>query len=499
MRLSAASDLHINSFGGGVITELESGVTNGMVEKRGEVLYLTQRPSIDVFEDAGTYVADARGRAIYYWEVSTDLYILNNGTLYRGSQSNSISTSPTAGTKKCHFFELGNTLILLDAENDQGFTISAADAVTEITDVDFPPKQTPAVGLAQGGAVLDGYLFVLDVEGVVYSSANGDPTTWSALDFKEAERDPDAGVYLGKHHDNLAVFGAKTIEFFYNAGNATGSPLNRRQDVAYNIGCSNGESVWEEGDRIFFVGVNYSGALGVYTLENFQIRKISTSTLDSFLTQSIVKSGISVTGLGLSSGGHIFYLLTVHTTPSDISPSITLVYDDTTGFWGEWDTDVNDIDKFPLVSWTKRSGATERAGEGILSNGDLITLNDDLTPQDTLLGDSYIADGYIQAGYYASNSGDGSPIVMKSRTGMNDFGSQKYKFPQKIQTAGDQTSTSQNITIRWANEKNTFNTGRTVDLSTNNALHRIGRFIRRNHEIEYSGTEQVFIEGIDVD
>ena len=247
------------------------------------------------------------------------------------------------------------------------------------------------------------------------------------------------------------------------------------------------------------MGVNYSGALGVYTLENFQIRKISTSTLDSFLTQSIVKSGISVTGSGLSSGGHIFYLLTVHTTPSDISPSMTLVYDDTTGLWGEWDIDVNGIDKFPLVSWTKRSGATERAGEGILSNGDLITLNDDLTPQDTLLGDSYIADGYIQAGYYASNSGDGSPIVMKSRTGMNDFGSQEYKFPQKIQTAGDQTSTSQNITIRWANEKNTFNTGRTVDLSTNNALHRIGRFIRRNHEIEYSGTEQVFIEGIDVD
>ena len=499
MRISLTPNMHINAFSGATITELDSGITNGVVEKRGEILYLTQRPSIDVFEDASAQSAAARGRAIYYWEENSALYILNDGTLYKNSQSNSISTAPTAGTKKCKFLVLGSTLILLDKENDQGFTITTGDTVAEITDTDFPPKQTPALSLAYGGAVLDKYLFVMDVNGVIYNSGLDDATTWAALDFKEAERDPDGGAYLGKHHDNIVAYGNSTIEFFYNASNTTGSPLNRRQDVSYNIGCSSGETVWEEGDRSFFVGVNFSGALGVYSLEAFTPRKISTPTIDSFLTQAIVKDSYLAVGSGLSAQGHIYYLLTLYRISGDVVPEITLVYDDTTGIWGEWETTVNGLTKFPLVDWTKRQGVIERFGEGIFANGDLITLNDNLTPQDTLLASGWVEDGWVETGWVASAGEASSGLTMKVRTGMGDAGTSDYKYPVSLRVTGDKTTTSENITVRWADENNSsFNTGRTLDASRKDKLTRIGRFERRNHELEFSGTEPLRVESIEL-
>ena len=271
MKLSVIADLRINQFSGATITELESGVTNGVVhiDKVNKKTYLSQRPSIDVFEDASEHIADARGRGIYYWDGGSALYIVNNDNIYKDSQSNSINSAVTAGTKKCTFLVLDDLLILLNPEGDEGFTINTSDTVTEITDAQFPPKLGTPVGLAYGGAVLNGYLFVLGENGFVYNSNLEDATAWTALDYLNAEREPDGGVYLGKHHDNLAVLGVRTVEFFYFDPNTTAAPISRREDVSYNIGCSSGESVWEVGDEIFFVSTGSHGALGVHMMKSF--------------------------------------------------------------------------------------------------------------------------------------------------------------------------------------------------------------------------------------
>ena len=498
MRIPLTPDLHISAFNGATITEKDAGITNGIVEKRGDVLYTTQRPSIDVFDDASTNVSDARGRAIYYWDAADDLYLLNNDTIYKNNHGSTVSSSPTAGTKKCKFIEAGGKLVLLDAENDQGFTITTGDVVTEITDTDFPPKQTPAVPLAYGGASLDTYLFVLGEDGVIYNSAAGDPTTWAALDYLDAERAPDGGQYLGKHHDNIVVYGVTTIEFFYDAKNNTGSPLSRRQDLAYQIGCTSGESVWEEGDRSFFVGTDFSGSLKVFTLENFALRKISTSSIDSLITQAITKEGYYVNGSGFSASGHTYYVLNLYTTPSDSEPTTSLVYDDTTGLWCHWETTVNGLSKFPLMDWSIRTGVQPRYGEGILFNGDMISINDNFQPQDTLLASTYVTTGYVTTGYVLSGSNSGTAVNLKIRTGQNDFGDDVKKTLPNIRHVGDLTTTSQNITVKWAKENNaSFNSGITVDTSKFQRINRIGSFRRINFELDYSGTEVLRIEALE--
>lgn len=492
MRIPLAPNLHINAFNGATITEKDSGMINGIVEKRGEVLYTTQRPSIDVFENASVNVSDARGRAIYHWDAADDLYFFNNDTIYKNSHASVVSASPTAGTKKCKFLEAGVYLVLLDAENNEGWTITTGDVVAAISDVDFPST------LAYGGAVLDNYLFAMDKDGVIWNSSVNDPTVWAALDFLEAERETDAGVYLGKHHDNIAAYGSRTLEFFWDSANASGSVLSRRQDAAYQIGCTSGESVWEEGDRSFFVGNDFSGALKVFTLENFAVKKVSTSSIDSYLTQVVTKNGYFINGSGFSAGGHTYYVLNVYLTPSDSEPTVSLVLDDTTGLWGEWTTTVNGLTNFPLMAWSTRNGTQSRYGEGVLFNGDLITINDNFSPQDTILASTYVTTGYVQSGYVLESSETGTAINLNIRTGQSDGGDDVKKTLPHIRHVADKTTTSQNLTIKWAKENNaSFSSGKTIDTSKFQRLNRLGSFRRINFELDYSGTEALRLEALE--
>jgi len=493
IRIPLTPDIHIKEFSGGSITELESGITNGIVQIKGGAPYLTQRPSIDVFEDAGGLIADAKGRGIFFWDENSVLYIVNDDNLYKGTQGTSISSGLTSGTKRCYFFPIGGKIILTDPQNDEAWSVTTGDTVAAVSDGDFPST------LAAGGAVLNNALYVLGEDGVVYGSDSGDGTSWDALNFIGATRDPDGGVYLARHHDNLAVFGPASVEFFYDAGNPSGSPLSRRQDVTYQIGCAIPESVWEIGDRLFWAGVDAAGAIEFYTLENFTPRKISTPTIDSMLTQSVVKDSYTVIGSGFSGAGHDYYIVTFATVPDDLATETTLVYDDTMGLWYIWYTDVNDIVNLPLVGWTKRDGITTQFGQGILSNGDIININDSLNPQDTILASLYVLDDYVFDGYVQATAATGTVIALKSRSGMYDGGTNKYKYPVSLRFVGDRTPSSQTLTLKWANENNSsFNSGRSQDMSINSKEHRLGRFQRRNHQIEYSGTDDIWLEGLEM-
>ena len=89
---------------------------------------------------------------------------------------------------------------------------------------------------------------------------------------------------------------------------------------------------------------------------------------------------------------------------------------------------------------------------------------------------------------------------MKSRLGMQDNGTNHFKYPSELRQVSDLTPNAQNFIIRWANESNvSFNTGVTLDTSLYNKATRMGRYRRRNYEIEYSGTDVIRIEALEGD
>ncbi len=500
MRLKLAVSLHITKFDGATITEYDRGMTNAIVQKLDDRLIVTQRPSIDVFEAAADHVSDARGRGAFYWDFNSGLYFVNNDTVYKNSHANPIGTI-SAGVGRVYFTELAGKLLLADPENDEGWVIDAADNVTQITDTDFPPEATPAVGLADGTATLNGTGYVLGEDGGIYGSDFEDLTSWSALNYLTAEREPDGGTFIGRHHDNIVVMGPRTIEFFQDTANPAGSPLSRREDVFYSQGCHDGMTVWAEGDRLFYVGVDPSGPLGVYALEAFTPRKVSNESIDAFLTNALLRAGFSAVGAGFTARGHTFYKLTLYTTPADIAPAVTLVYDATTGVWSDETTPASQVGQFPLMSWTVRTGVGGHVGEGILVNGDLLTVRDDMTPIDSSGGLVYVEGDYVEdPEYVVGSDASSAPIPVAMRLGMWDGGSSVYKFSDELRLVGDRTETAQAVTITWANERTAdFTAARTLDLSRDQKLTRLGRFRRRNYQITASCNEQFRLEALETD
>ena len=492
MLLPASPDLIIKGFSGATITRLEAGITNGMVDNVNGVLITTQRPSIDLFDQA-TSIGN-RGRAIYFWDLNNTLYFLNDDTIYKTSSATGLATTITAGTKKCKFLQLNQYLILLDPSDNKGYYITSGDAVTQIAS-NFPATIVP------GGAILDGYCFVMSPDGTIWNSNLDDVTTWGALDSINAEREEDGGVYLGKHHDHIVAFGERTIEFFYDNANPTNSPLNRREDLSYTIGCADGYSVWDNGDQTVFIGTDLSNGIGVYVLNRFSIKKVSTNDIDLLLSQATTRDEYEVVGGGFTAQGHTFYTLTLHTTPTDITPEATYVFDLTAGKWYIWETSVGTQSNFPLVDFTIRAGTDARFGQGIMANGDIILVNNDLTPQDTIAASTYVTTGYVDAGYISDTSAQGAAMTTKIRLGHFDGETNKNKFMNNLRPRMEKTTASQTMTVRWADDnEDTFIEAGSFDTQYQyNSLRRCGRFNRRNIELEFSSTEQIWVESLEAD
>jgi len=474
MKIPLAVDLDIEGFSGSNITDYNSGITNGViigkgVDLEGKAKYVvTQRPSIDVSENSDTIsVLNDRARGIYYWEKNSKKYIIHDNDVYEDTQDSTRITENTGtfstGSERCTMLESTGTtdyLIIFDSENNKGWIMTPSKTLDQIAS-NFPSTIVP------GGLTLDGYTLVMDETGIIYNSALDAPTTWPATGFITAERERDKGVYLGRHHDNAVAGGTRTTEFLYDAGNSTGSPLNRRSDISYNIGWADGLAVWEDGDITYFLGSNPSGQLQVYKLENFQITQISKGALSSYLTQAITQDGLRIVFSGLSAMGHRTLLITIYVlsgaSPGTISPKMTISYDETTGQWGFWTTIVNGHTLFPLMAWTKRTGgqnATTRArtGEGIMYNGDIISINDKLAPQDTILATGILVSGILEDDILASSLSSTSTIPLTIRTGIQDFGTQNWKFQGRMRPTMEYTSSSQTMTIKHSNEKsNSFN------------------------------------------
>lgn len=503
IKIPLTVDLHITGFSGGNITRCESCMTNMVIDLYADGRpYTTQRPGINMFEDASATVADARGRGVYYWNAVSDEYIVNHDTVYKSSYSGSTMTMGAGGTERVFMGEAGDSMIILDQENNQGWYIASGSptTLTEITDTDFPPKQTPALELCRGGAVINGKAYAGCKTGEIYESDIEDVTSWQGLSFREAELKPDNLVAIMEHEQHIAAFGTASLEFLGDAGNPVGSTLSPRTDIDYSVGLVDEDGFWQIDDDIYFVGQDAdSNAIGVYRLSHFVLQKVSDEDLDSFLTTAINVDGYGVSLCGFVAGGRVFCSVTVHSTVSDISATETLVYVGSRPFWGFWDVQLTDVDLFPLVSWMPST--TSRNGTGQLANGDLITVLDDFNPVDTIGASGVYESGVYEQGVYSATGGSGTSIPVEIITGQFTGDTPRRKRSGELWLEGTPVETSQDMTIATCDDDDlkdqTFTDWGTIDVSDIEArLNRGGAFRRRNIKLSGTFDDQLRLENL---
>lgn len=191
--------------------------------------------------------------------------------------------------------------------------------VTQITDADYPSNTT------RGCAFLDGRFFVMDTKGDIYQSALENAASWSSLEFIGTQIEPDSGVYLAKLNNYLAAFKQYNTEFFYDAGNASGSILSPVQNAAFKIGVASEDSVKEMAGTVVWMGQTKDGfGRGIFRINGQSPEKISTPQVDKILNAD---SLATVYSWSANVGSHMLYGITL------VTSGVTLVYDFSSNLW----------------------------------------------------------------------------------------------------------------------------------------------------------------------
>ena len=432
----------------------------------------------------------------------TFTFAVDAGTVSPATGTITARRSFRDGTGRVYFFEVGAYLVILDPDNNVGWYISSAATTTLVKteDPDFPANISGKT-LAKGGAVINKTLFVMDTDGEIAGSGIETPVTWDGLNFTEAELKTDGGVAIWEHDETVLAFGNRTIELFYYAGNPTGSPLSVRTDISFPIGCADEHTLASESGSTFFIGITQRSGLGAYMISGMTPQKISTTDIDSFLTTSIIKEAKSAIGAAVSVGGRIFYAITLyHLNSGLITPLTTLVYNATTKTWTTWELMHAGIDCAPFIDFTL-STRTDYVS-GILTNGDIMTIEDDFIPQDRTLATSWVASGWVEPGWVSSSGQAGDDIEITVITGAFDGGNNNSKSADSYRLAGTQTEASQPLSLYWSDQSNRSYqaTPRTLDMGyIERRATRCGSFIRRNHKLVGTPSERVALEGLEME
>lgn len=152
-------------------------------------------------------------------------------------------------------------------------------ALTENTDGDLP------TGIIGCGVNMDGYYFFAANSSAGNNIWNTDVNSLSAVtatSFIAAQSVPDTLVGLARIKNLILALGTRSIEFFQNVGNASGSPLQRIDNAALQIGVLHQLAAQKIGDDLIFVSISSDG-VGVHLLSGGQPKKVSTQFIDAAL------------------------------------------------------------------------------------------------------------------------------------------------------------------------------------------------------------------------
>ena len=554
IRLPIMTDEHINLFSGASISNRSGLIYNGILDQYAgdkERTYLTGRPSIKIFDDASDTVTKASGRGIYYWAAASARYFVNDDTVYKTDYSTactvydngSTQVGLTTGTERVYFIEyssaLDDYLFIINPESSQIFVIARIQGSTVLVnlddvwtagvigtgdgtglgvdgmfaageDWDFTGLQAAIdVGICHGAVSLDQYFFLgVKTSAKIYNSgASGDPSNmlkWDAAAFVTCERETDQLLYIDKSKDHLIALGERSTELFYDAANAfPASPLSPRTDIYYNIGIVGEQSAWRDGDDIYVLGMKPNGDFHMFTLRNFQLEENSTSTVDSYLRQSRTEAALTPVMSGFSTGNHTYAVITMYNSSN--TPQISLVWDDRTRVWYEWDITLLNQSQFCLMDWSIRTPEVPVTAEGILCNGDLIFTNDNFIPIDSTSTVAYFAQQYqlnLVNGYSASTvtAAGGivsANIVTKALITNIEVDTNNRKFLHSLEYVGNKPVNSQSLLIEWSDDEGQNWFSSTIDINTRTQINRLGSFDRRRFRMTYSGDEQIRMEALD--
>ena len=226
-------------------------------------------------------------------------YIVSGDSLYSIDQNfSAIHIGSITGTGPVSMANNGIQLFI--ACNPDGYIYnSTTKAYGAITDPDFPGAATVSY--------LDGY-FVFNEPGTqhVWVTSLLDGTAIDPLEYASVEGSPDLLLSVAVDHREVWLFGANSIEAWYNSG-ATNFPLERINGAFIETGCIAPYSVTKLDNSLFWLGADARGTGLVFRLHGYSAVRVSNHALESQI-QSYGDISDAI-GFAYQQSGHSFYVL----------------------------------------------------------------------------------------------------------------------------------------------------------------------------------------------
>ena len=437
--------------------------------------------------------------------------------------------------------ELGPTITISSFGTFNGTSGTIVVSATVVVPLQSSFKATSASNVAnypfetvRGVVYLDGTYYVMTPEGSIYGSAINNPLSWSALNVIQSQMSSDNGICLSKQGNLILAFGENSSEFFYDAGNALGSPLLPYSSSFLELGCAHANTVSQTDNSTFFIGVSKQKGRGLYNLEGTQPKYLSNPFIDRLLNYDDL---VGCTGTCLKLSGHTFYLLNLPTS------NITLVYDMTSNEWATWTLSKASTPKTVTTSVSSEYDLTLGITAHNYKDGDLVvlegftpsTLNNTYTINvldvnsivitttivPTVYGTAY---NYVNEPFTIASYASGAnldmiqdsttgniysldnqtyvdaegPIEVLLRTFKFDSGDNNTKFISALELIGDKVDST--AYIRYTNDDyQTWSKYRPVNLNAQRSiLNRLGKARRRAFEIRHHDNTPLRLEALEL-
>lgn len=370
---------------------------------------------------SGTYITPPISgtiRGSYYWKdagffayaIDTNVYLYN----ITSGATISCAAVFTTGTSKVGFTTFlydDEVVVLIGTDGTTLVKIDTAGVVTACVAADLPVPHIPKP------VFIDGYLvLVKSTTASIYNSDLNDPMLWTAGNVIDAEMEGDLILDVEKLNNYLVVFGSSTIEYFWDAGVATGSPFKRNDTPVKINGYIGGLA--KAGNAIYYIGYNVNNAVDVFKLQDFNIEEVGSDTSRRYFA-SLAASDYPITGYVVVNLGHTFYLVT--------GGARTFVYDINEKFWSKWA--YQQTSSFPLST-----------ASTIVSNAGNITVFS--IPSSNAL---YKFDNSL----YQDNGTNFTVTIMSEAA---DFGTMNRKTMSRLSIVGDRPPANSNVTISLSDD-----------------------------------------------
>lgn len=350
----------------GSATDKDAKLVNCYVEKQSDGSYeICKRPGL--LQDSRPPGADAAGAGLFNW--LGNVYSVFGAVLYKDG----VSLGAVNSTGGVYRFDstLGSVPKLVLGNGIFAYYYSVSTGLVLISDPQFP------AAFVKGWSYLDGTTYVGLANANIQGSDINDPSAWDALNTIVAQIEPDRGVALAKQLVYTIMLKQWSTEVFYDAGNATGSPLSPVQGAKVNYGCVSSDSVQSIDGILLWVSTNQSASSEIMKMEGLKVEKISTDPIERLLDGADYST---VYSFQFKENGHRFYVLTVK------NEDLTLCYDLDQKMWYQI-TDVNG-NYWPFVASTyntttlKHQLQHETNGRIYLMNASYFTDNRDIITVD---------------------------------------------------------------------------------------------------------------------